>query len=91
MLVVLTDAYCNKVNIQVTQRDDFIQKASSWFLFFSYHNDAQSNTHQILWQSTGHGNLWIIKPNLAEAAVKYWEHETISHAHNPGMTSVAYL
>jgi len=22
--------------------------ASSWFLFFSYHNDARSNTHQIL-------------------------------------------
>ena len=22
--------------------------ASSWFLFFSYHNDAQSNTHQKL-------------------------------------------
>jgi len=21
--------------------------ASSWFLFFSYHNDARSNTHQI--------------------------------------------
>jgi len=22
--------------------------ASSWFLFFSYHNDAQSNKHQVL-------------------------------------------
>jgi len=26
MLVVLTETYCNKVNIQITQRDDFIQK-----------------------------------------------------------------
>ena len=26
MLVVLTGTYCNKVNIQITQRDDFIQK-----------------------------------------------------------------
>jgi len=25
MLVVLTEMYCNKVNIQITQRDDFIQ------------------------------------------------------------------
>ena len=25
MLVVLTETYCNKVNIQITQRDDFIQ------------------------------------------------------------------
>jgi len=24
MLVVLTETYCNKVNIQITQRDDFI-------------------------------------------------------------------
>ena len=27
MLVVLTETYYNKVNIQKTQRDDFIQKA----------------------------------------------------------------
>ena len=27
MLVVLTEIYCNKVNIQITQRDDFIQIA----------------------------------------------------------------
>jgi len=27
MLVVLMETYCNKVNIQITQRDDFIQKA----------------------------------------------------------------
>jgi len=26
MLVVLTETYCNKINIQITQRDDFIQK-----------------------------------------------------------------
>ena len=26
MLVVLTETYCNKVNIQITQWDDFIQK-----------------------------------------------------------------
>jgi len=25
MLVVLTETYCNEVNIQITQRDDFIQ------------------------------------------------------------------
>ena len=25
MSVVLTETYCNKVNIQITQRDDFIQ------------------------------------------------------------------
>jgi hypothetical protein len=25
MLVVLTETYCNKENIQITQRDDFIQ------------------------------------------------------------------
>ena len=25
MLVVLTETYCNKVNIQITQWDDFIQ------------------------------------------------------------------
>jgi hypothetical protein len=25
MLVMLTETYCNKVNIQITQRDDFIQ------------------------------------------------------------------
>ena len=25
MLVVLTETYCNKVNIQITQRDDCIQ------------------------------------------------------------------
>jgi len=25
MLVVLTEIYCNKVDIQITQRDDFIQ------------------------------------------------------------------
>ena len=25
MLVVLTETYCNKVNIHITQRDDFIQ------------------------------------------------------------------
>ena len=25
MLVVLTETYCNKGNIQITQRDDFIQ------------------------------------------------------------------
>ena len=25
MLAVLTETYCNKVNIQITQRDDFIQ------------------------------------------------------------------
>jgi len=25
MLVVLTETYCNKVNVQITQRDDFIQ------------------------------------------------------------------
>jgi len=25
MLVVLTETYCNKVNIKITQRDDFIQ------------------------------------------------------------------
>jgi len=25
-LVVLTETYCNKVNIQITQRDDVIQK-----------------------------------------------------------------
>ena len=25
MLVVLTETYCNKVNSQITQRDDFIQ------------------------------------------------------------------
>jgi len=25
MLVVLTETYCNKVNIQIIQRDDFIQ------------------------------------------------------------------
>jgi len=28
MLVVLTETYCNKVNIQITQRDDFIQTYS---------------------------------------------------------------
>ena len=28
MLVVLTETYCNKVNIQITQRDDFIQKGN---------------------------------------------------------------
>jgi len=27
MLVVLTEKHCNKVNIQITQRDDFIQIA----------------------------------------------------------------
>ena len=26
MLVVLTETYCNEVNIQITQRDDFVQK-----------------------------------------------------------------
>jgi len=26
MLVVLTITYCNKVNMQIAQRDDFIQK-----------------------------------------------------------------
>jgi len=26
MLVVFTETYCNKANIQITQRDDFIQK-----------------------------------------------------------------
>ena len=25
MLIVLTETYCNKVNIQITQRNDFIQ------------------------------------------------------------------
>jgi len=27
MLVVLTETYCNKVNIEIKQRDDFIQIA----------------------------------------------------------------
>jgi len=26
MLVVLMETYCNELNIQITQRDDFIQK-----------------------------------------------------------------
>jgi len=33
MLVVLTETYCNKVNIQITQRDFFIQKASTEFIW----------------------------------------------------------
>jgi len=32
MLFVLTETYCNKVNIQITQRDDFIQIQNSKFL-----------------------------------------------------------
>jgi len=28
MLAVLTETYCNKVDIQITQRDDFIQKSN---------------------------------------------------------------
>ena len=31
MLVVLTETYCNKVNIQITQRDDFIQTVKYLF------------------------------------------------------------
>jgi len=31
MLVVLTETYCNKVNIQITQRDEFIQIDISLF------------------------------------------------------------
>ena len=31
MLVVLTETYCNKVNIQITQRDDFIQTQRNCF------------------------------------------------------------
>ena len=34
MLVVLTETYCNKVNIQITQRDGFIQKGLSVFTKF---------------------------------------------------------
>jgi len=30
MLVVLMETYCNKVNIQKTQRDDFIQNITSF-------------------------------------------------------------
>jgi len=30
MLVVLTETYCNKVNIQVTEQDDFIQISSPY-------------------------------------------------------------
>ena len=29
MLVVLTETYCDKVNIKITQQDDFIQIAVS--------------------------------------------------------------
>ena len=32
MLVVLMETYCNKVNIQITQRDDFIQIISAAFI-----------------------------------------------------------
>jgi len=32
MLVVLTETYCNKVNIQVTQRDSFIQNVDFFFI-----------------------------------------------------------
>jgi len=32
MLVELTETYCNKVNVQITQRDDFIQISyANWF------------------------------------------------------------
>jgi len=33
MLVVLTETYCNKVNIQITQRDDFIQTCKLHLFF----------------------------------------------------------
>ena len=32
MLVVLTETYCNKVNIQKTQRDDIIRKSKPFKL-----------------------------------------------------------
>jgi len=32
MSVVLTETYCNKVNIQITQWDDFIQKDTVVFI-----------------------------------------------------------
>jgi len=35
MLVVLTETYCNKVNIQITQRDDFIQTSDACFNLLS--------------------------------------------------------
>jgi len=38
MLVVLTETYCNKVNIQITEQDDFIQKAKAQYeiSYFGY-------------------------------------------------------
>ena len=39
MLVVLTETYCNKVYIQITQRDDFIHNIYFTILFYnSYRN-----------------------------------------------------
>jgi len=40
MLVVLTETYCNKVNIQITQRDVFIQIAYSPVHGLLYKNTA---------------------------------------------------
>ena len=34
MLAVLTETYCNKVTIQITQRDDFIQIILYKFFYF---------------------------------------------------------
>ena len=33
MLVVLTETYCNKVNIQITERDDFNHKDQHFSVF----------------------------------------------------------
>jgi len=43
MLVVLTEMYCNKVNIQITQWDDFIQKGSKVLT-----DDGESNNKYVV-------------------------------------------
>ena len=40
MLVVLTETYCNKVNRQMTQWDDFIQIATFKFVVKPCYDDA---------------------------------------------------
>jgi len=41
VLVALTETYCNKVNIQITQRDDFIQKGSFRIHFITDRTQAE--------------------------------------------------
>jgi len=48
MLVVLKETYCNKVNIHITQRDDFIKKKHVQFILVLHVSAVVARHHQAL-------------------------------------------